>query len=172
MKRLSLTALFLAAALPVSAQSVIENEQMVVYEGQWVQTKLPQQNGALMFLSVPRGQKGEYFTIACEGSGAAMDRTVKLGFPAPLAAETTPVTLTVDGSARQATARFAGTTPDDAYTKGDIHSYVLDFASDAEEKAFFDAMRAGAQLEISGQTLPVSLRGATAALNGQPQYCK
>ena len=59
MTRLALAAALCAAtALPAAAQNVIENEQMVVYEGQWVQSKLPGQAGALMFLTVERGQAG------------------------------------------------------------------------------------------------------------------
>lgn len=173
MTRLALAAALCAAtALPAAAQGVIENEQMVIYESQWVQSKLPEQAGALMFLTVPRGQKGEYFTISCKRVGGAPDRTVKLGFPAPLAQSPAQVTLTIDGKPRQATASFTGKTRDDAYTKGDIHSYELNFGSDAAEEEFFQAMSAGGTLEIAGQSLPVSLRGVTAALNGQGKYCR
>jgi len=171
MTRLALAAALCAAtALPAAAQGVIENEQMVIYESQWVQSKLPEQAGALMFLTVPRGQKGEYFTISCKRAGGAPDRTVKLGFPAPLAQDS--VTLTVDGRPRQASASFTGKTRDDAYTKGDIHSYELNFGSDAAEEDFYRALSAGGTLEISGQSLPVSLKGVTAALNGQGKYCR
>lgn len=173
MTRLALAAALCAAtALPAAAQNVIENEQMVVYEGQWVQSKLPGQAGALMFLTVERGQAGEYFTISCANAGGTADRTVKLGYPAPLAQSPAQVTLTIDGMPRQASASFTGTTRDDAYTKSDIHSYELDFGSPAAEEDFFRALSAGGTLEIGGQTLPVSLRGVTAALNGQSAYCR
>ncbi|WP_375688487.1 hypothetical protein [Pseudooceanicola sp. LIPI14-2-Ac024] len=152
MLRLTLAALLCAAtALPAAAQDKIENEQMVIYAGQWVQSKLPDQAGALMFLTLPRGQKGEYFTISCSRSGGGMDRTVKLGFPQPLAQDGMPVTLTVDGQPRTATATFTGTTRDDAYTKADIHSYALAFESDAAEEDFFRALSGGNTLQISGK---------------------
>ncbi len=164
-------ALCAAVALPATAQSVIENEQMVVYEKQWVQTKLPQQNGALLFLNVPRGQKGEYFSIACERTGGGIDRTVKLGYPEPLPAKKVKLTMEIDGEPVQAIATSTGTTRDDTYTKSDIHGYALSFPSEADEAAFFDAMRAGETLRVGGQTIPVDLTGFGAALAGQPDYC-
>lgn len=164
-------ALCAAIAAPALAQSKIENEQMVVYEGQWVQSKLPEQAGALMFLTLPRGQAGEYFTISCTRAGGAADRTVKLGYPKPLPQSPMTLTLTVDGKPVQATASFTGKTRDDAYTQSDIHSYELDFGGDAQEEAFFQALSAGGQLNIAGQSIPVSLKGVTAALNGQGAYC-
>lgn len=173
-RRLPLIALLAVTALPLRAQ-VIENEQIAVYAQQWVQAKAPGQNGLLSFLTLPRGQAGEYFSIRCNLVGGAETRSIRIGYPKPLTqdrAAAVPVPLTIDGRNMQATARFTGTTPDEAYTKSDIHGYELSFASAAEQKAFLDAMKAGATLKIGGQTLPVSLTGFTAALNGQGQYCK
>lgn len=173
MTRLPLAAALCAAiALPAFAQAKIENEQMVVYDGQWVQSKVPDQAGALMFLTLPRGQAGEYFTISCTRAGGAPDRTVKLGYPKPLPQSPMTLTLKVDGKPVQATATFKSKTRDEAYTKSDIHSYELDFGSAAQEESFFRALSAGSQLEIAGQSIPVSLKGVTAALNGQGAYCR
>ena len=159
-------AILTATALPATAQSVIETDQMVVYEGQWVQTKLPELQGALLFLTVPRGQKGEYFSVTC---GAGGDRMVKLGFLSPLPGNT--VDLTIDGTARTLPVVATGTTLDQTYTKSQIHRYEVAFPSPADRQALFAAMRRGSSLQVQGQTIPVSLKGATAALNGQSQYC-
>lgn len=173
MTRLPLAALLCAmAALPASAQDRIENEQMVVYAGQWVQSKLPSQAGALMFLNLPRGQKGEYFAISCTRSGGAPDRTIKLGYPAPLPRDPAQLDLTVDGTAYPASASFTGKTRDDTYTKSDIHSYELDFGSPAAEETFLQALAGGSTLQVAGQTVPVSLNGVADALNGQGAYCQ
>ncbi|OWU85578.1 hypothetical protein ATO6_01185 [Oceanicola sp. 22II-s10i] len=163
--------LAIAAGLPAAAQPKIETPQMVVYEGQWVQTKVAGQKGALMFLTVPRGQKGEYFSISCERAGGGLVRTIKLGYPKPIQGDNVPITLNVDGQVTQATASFTGKARDDAYTKADIHTYALKFPSAADEQAVFRAMQRGNTLKVPGQTLPVDLRGFTAAFQGQTAYC-
>ncbi len=110
MARLSLAlAATLALALPAIAQDKIETDTMVVYAGQWVQAKEPGQGGALMFLTLPRGQSGEYFSISCAKSGGAMDRTIKLGFSNPLASDGAPVTFAIGGKTMTGTATFTGT---------------------------------------------------------------
>ncbi|MDF1857236.1 hypothetical protein [Pseudooceanicola sp.] len=172
MRLTAFAATLIISAAPLLAADVIETDQMIVYEGQWVQSKLAEQNGALMFLTVPRGQIGEYFSISCILSGGTLDRTIKLGFPDPLASDSAPVMLRVGDIQHQATATFTGTTPDPAYTKSDIHSYALRFTDEATESAVFDAMRKGSELQISGQQLPIDLTGFTAAYNGQTAYCR
>ena len=168
MLRLALATLTCSAlALPAAAQSVIETDQMTVYEGQWVQTKLPEQKGALLYLTQPRGQVGEYFSITCAGASA---RTIKLGFLTPLPGDT--VNMSVDGTNLSVPVVSTGTTRDTAYTQSDIHRYDVAFADAGQQSAFLDALKRGSELRITGQTLPVSLKGATAALNGQGAHCK
>lgn len=173
MRLTALTASLALTATVSAAADVIETDQMVVYEGQWVQSKIPEQNGALMFLTVPRGQNGEYFTISCVKKGDQMDRDVRLGFPEPVAGkDEAPVSFVIDGQTHAAMAKPVGTTPDPTFTKSDIHRYEVVFDDDAKESGFLGAMKAGNELTIAGQTIPVDLKGFTAALNGQAKYCK
>jgi len=169
MLRTTLCAALLAtAAASVSGQE-IENDDLAVYAGQWVQHKSPAQNGLLMFLTVERGQKGEYFSISCTRAGGVEDRKVSIGYPKPLPETTMPLTLSVDGQPVPATATFTASKRDDAYTKSDIHGYELTFQ---DEAAFLRALQSGGTLQIPGQTMPVSLAGFTAALKGQSAYCR
>lgn len=175
MTRLPLIAtLCLTLATPGHAQ-VIENEQMVVYANQWVQMKTGNDGAALMFLTVERGEKGEYFSIRCEMTGGKRTRSIRLGFPSALKNAVdapAPITVEIDGKSYDAMATFTGTTRDDAYTKSDIHGYELSFAKDTSLDATLKAMKAGNVLKVQGQSLPVSLKGFTAALKGQDTYCK
>lgn len=164
--RLAFSALIAClAALPLHAE-IVENEAMKVFDGAWVQSKDPSQNGILMYLTQERSQAGEYFSIRCDNGGPS----VRVAFPRRRSAD--DIGVTVDGSAMRVPSKFTGRTKDPHFVKGNVFGYELAFPDDASEQAFLASLRSGRMLTIEGQTLPVALKGASQAVGEQARYCR
>ena len=153
------------AALPLRAE-IVENDAMKVFEGKWVQSKNPSQNGILMYLTQERSEVGEYFSIRCE-EGAP---SVRIAFPRRMSAK--DVGLTVDGTQQRIAWEFTGRTKDPHFVKGNIFDYKLAFGDDAARAAFLGDLRAGRMLTVEGQTLPIELKGSGQAISEQATYCR
>lgn len=151
-------------ALPVHAE-IIENEAMKVFEGKWVQSKDPTQNGVLMYLTQERSELGEYFSIRCE-DGA---QSIRLAFPRRTSGK--DVGLTIDGSEVRVASEFTRKTKDPHFVKGNVFGYRLTFPDAAAQDAFLASLRGGRMMTIEGQTLPVDLSGAGQAVREQAAYC-
>lgn len=153
------------AALPAQAD-IIENEAMKVFEGRWVQSKDPAQNGALMYVTQARSEVGEYFSIRCEDGGPS----VRIAFPRRISGK--DIGVTIDGTEARVPAEFASKTKDPHFLKGNVFGYALNFGSDAEEQAFLASVAQGRMMTIEGQTHPIDLQGAGQAVVEQAGYCR
>ena len=153
------------AALPLRAE-IIENEAMKVFEGKWVQSKDPSQNGALMYVTQVRSEVGEYFSIRCEDGGPS----VRIAFPRRISGK--DIGITIDGTQTRIPAKFASKTKDPHFLKGNVFGYALNFGSDAEEQAFLTSVAQGRMMTIEGQTHPLDLKGAGQAVTEQAGYCR
>ena len=154
-------------AAPVAAQDeVVENDLIKVFAGHWVQSKDPAQNGALMFLTQDRAQNGEYFTITC----VEADRSIRIGFPKRQRGK--DLGLTLDEVETRYPIKFTKKTKDRNFLKGNIFSYEMSFEDTEAQDTFLQGLREGAVLMIEGQTLPIDLTGAGAAIEEQAGYCK
>jgi hypothetical protein len=166
--RLTLALIACTAALPFAAPAhaeVVENDVIKVFEGQWVQSKDPTQNGLLMYLTQERSSVGEYFSIRCEDAAPS----VRIAYPKRRSAK--DIGLTVDGSQQRVAARFTGKTKDVSFSKGNLFGYALEFPDTASRDAFLASLRGGTMLVVEGQTLPVDLKGARQAVAEQAAYC-
>lgn len=170
---LALTAL----ATPLAAQDIAENEAAKVFSGRWMQSKTPEQNGMLMYLTQERAARGEYLSIRCEADGS---RSLRLSFPDLLPAvrgetgETGYVAqarFTVDDKAGGYLLDYTGSTEDPAIFKGTFFNYRMAFATPQDKATFLAALQRGAQLIVQGQALPVDLTGAGQAIAEQAGYC-
>lgn len=160
-------ALFTAIALAAPATAeVIENDAIKVFEGKWVQSKDPSQNGILMYLTQERSEVGEYFSIRCVDAA----QSVRVAFPKRHAGG--DLGLTVDGVTVRVPAEFTGRTKDPHFAKGNIFGYALNFQTQAAQDAFLMALRQGRMLNVEGQSLPVELTGSDQAIGEQASYCK
>jgi len=157
--------LALPAFAPAQAE-VVENDVMKVFEGKWVQSKDPSQNGILMYLTQERSAAGEYFSIRCEGG----DQSVRVAFPKKRPAD--EISLTVDGTQQVIPAEFTGRTKDPHFLKGNVFGYALSFDDAAAQDGFLNALRDGRMLTIEGQSLPVELAGSGQAIREQAAYCR
>ncbi|MGI3170059.1 hypothetical protein ACRARG_12950 [Pseudooceanicola sp. C21-150M6] len=157
--------LFLLAALPAQAE-VIETDLIKVFEGKWVQSKDPSQNGILMYLTEQRSAVGEYFSIRCDGS----DRSVRIAFPRRR--PTDAIGMTLDGTQYRVPAKFVGKTPDPQFVKGNLFGYALNFPDAETQARFLDRVGSGTMLTVEGQTLPIDLAGAGDAVAEQADYCE
>lgn len=164
MRRIIPVVLACLAAMPVRSE-IVENDAMKVFEGKWVQSKNPAQNGILMYLTQERSMAGEYFSIRCEDGNPS----VRLAFPRRASGK--DVGLTIDGSERRVAADFTGKTKDPNFAKGNVFGYKLVFDDSASQAAFLDSLGAGTMLAIEGQSLPVDLAGAGQAITEQAAYC-
>ncbi|WP_375173978.1 hypothetical protein [Pseudooceanicola sp.] len=164
MRKIAPVLLTCLAALPLRAE-VIENDAMKVFEGKWVQSKDPSQNGILMYLTQERSAVGEYFSIRCD-EGAP---SVRLAYPRRMSAK--DVGLTVDGTQQRVAWEFTGKTRDPHFVKGNVFGYALTFADEAEKEAFLARLQGGRMLTVEGQTLPVELKGSGQAIREQARYC-
>ena len=161
----ALTACALAiSALPAFSE-IVENDAIKVFEGRWVQSKDPSQNGILMYLTQERSSAGEYFSIRCEEG----KQSVRLAYPKRRSAK--DIGLTVDGSEQRITAKFTGNTKDPHFLKGNLFGYALTFATPDAQEAFLSDVREGRMLTIEGQSLPVELKGSGQAIVEQASYC-
>ena len=165
MRRLAPALFACLTALPVHAD-VVENDAIKVFEGKWVQSKDPSQDGILMYLTQERSQAGEYFSIKC----AAGAPSVRVAFPRKPSGK--DIGVTVDGAAMRVPAEFKGRTKDPHFVKGNIFGYALTFADASAQTAFLEALRKGHMLTVEGQTLPVDLTGASEAVKEQARYCR
>jgi hypothetical protein len=153
------------AALPLRAE-IVENEMMKVFEGKWVQSKDPAQNGILMYLTQERSEKGEYFSIRCQDGAPS----VRLAYPRRISGK--DVGVIVDGTEQRIAAKFSSKTKDPHFIKGNIFGYALEFEDDAARDAFLTSLRKGRMLTIEGQSLPIDLTGAGKAIEEQAGYCQ
>ncbi|WP_136636010.1 hypothetical protein [Pseudooceanicola onchidii] len=153
------------AALPLRAE-IVENDAMKVFEGKWVQSKDPSQNGILMYLTQERSEVGEYFSIRCDAGAPS----VRVAFPKRRSGK--DLGLIVDGTEMRAPSSFTGRTKDPHFVRGNIFGYKLDFADAAARDAFLTRIGSARMLTIEGQTLPVDLTGAQQAIREQAAYCR
>ncbi|WP_407493768.1 hypothetical protein [Pseudooceanicola sp. MF1-13] len=165
MRLMSLALIACTLALPVRAE-ILENEMMKVFEGKWVQSKDPSQNGILMYLTQERSAAGEYFSIRCEGSA----QSVRIAYPKRRSAE--DVGVTIDGKDMRVPVTFTGKTQDPNFLKGNVFGYEMTFEDAAAQKAFLTALRNGRMLKVEGQSLPVELAGSGQAIREQAAYCR
>ena len=154
-----------ALATPAVAE-VIENDAIKVFEGKWVQSKDPSQNGILMYLTQERSEAGEYFSIRCDGAA----QSVRIALPRRHSGN--DIGITVDGATTRVPAEFTGKTKDPHFAKGNIFGYALKFPDAAAQEAFLGALRKGRMLTVEGQTLPVELTGSDQAVGEQAGYCR
>lgn len=165
MRRTAIALLACLAALPVRAD-IVENDAMKVFEGKWVQSKNPDQNGILMYLTQERSEAGEYFSIRCDKGGPS----VRVAFPRRASGK--DIGFVIDGTEMRVASDFTGRTKDPTFVKGNVFGYELTFADDAAEQAFLNTLAAGRMLTVEGQKLPVDLAGAGQAIAEQAAYCR
>ncbi|MBY6090765.1 hypothetical protein ACX9MO_07020 [Pseudooceanicola sp. 502str34] len=167
-----------ASSASLSAQERIENEQVVIYSQRWLVSKDPSQNGLMSYLTVQRGKAGEYFSVTCRREGSHVLRGLRLGFPEEQpsfvreGAKFARVEISVDGRVQPLDIKYTGTTADQAFGRDSIYGYEVIFPSVAARDGFIDGLRTGSHMKISGQSLPVELKGSSLALQGQEDYCK
>ena len=172
-------AILLGLALPATAQQTVENEIAKVFNGSWFQSKEADKNGLLSYLTQERAAKGEYFSIRCEPDGT---RSVRVSFPEKLPAVEgrTPrgdkpyvarAVFQIDDLQGAYLLDYTGPTEDAQILKGTFHSYRVQFPSAKAESDFLTVLRRGNWLNIQGQSLPVDLTGAGAAIGEQAGYC-
>ncbi len=152
------------AALPLRAE-IVENEMMKVFEGKWVQSKDPSQNGILMYLTQERSEVGEYFSIRCDAGVPS----VRLAFPRRVSGK--DVGLTIDGTEHRVAWSFSGKTKDPHFVKGNVFGYALTFEDAAAREDFLTQLKEGRMLTVQGQTLPIELSGSAQAITEQAGYC-
>lgn len=165
MRLLPVLAAAATLALPAQAE-IVENDVMKVFEGKWVQSKDPSQNGILMYLTQERSAAGEYFSIRCEGAA----QSVRVAFPKRRPGN--EVSVTIDGTQQTIPAEFTGRTKDPHFLKGNVFGYALSFEDPAAREGFLDTLRSGRMLTIEGQSLPVELAGSGQAISEQAAYCQ
>ena len=165
MRALIPAALLIATALPALAD-VVENDVIKVFDGKWVQSKDPSQNGILMYLPQERSSVGEYFSVRCDGA----EPSVRVAYSKRHSAK--DIGLTVDGVEQRVPAEFTGKTKDPHFLKGNGFGYALKFEDAAARDAFLQGLAQGRMLTVEGRSLPVELAGSAQALREQAGYCK
>jgi hypothetical protein len=167
----------LCLSTPLAAQDVIETPIAKVFAGQWMQSKEADKDGLLMYLTQERAQVGEYFSIRCDEAG----RSIRLGFGEKLPRVPgkdgrgkeymAEVRFAVDGNEGGYLVQYTGATKDPKIASGKVQGYKMIFPDDTARDTFLEILRRGEQLTIGGQTYPISLAGAGAAIEEQAAYC-
>lgn len=174
---MALVAGLLPQALPGQTQ---ETEDVVVFGGYWRIAKAPDQQGTLVYLNRQSAKDGDGFGIVCKGKAASgylralVVATPRLLEEAVAFHSRVEIEFSVDGQGFVLPFLFSAHTEEIRDAGGLVAAPTYGYVGVAgrdETEALLTAMRRGSVMKIEGQVGTIDLRGVTAALKRQEQYC-